>query len=242
MHHAPGVNEAESVALQTLHDEAFAAEQPDADLLLKRDTDRHTAGRTEKRILLTDERAAQCGQIHRQNATGERRRKRQSMNAVGLIGEHRHEQALAGQDAASRAEQRADDSAALLLTAVAEDRLHLDAGRHVHQRSGFGHGALTRIQSHFDELQVFAEDAEVDVVRAAAGTRRHRGTSGADAATDVEPGTGGTACAGVSRVANCGIALSGAQFFIPAEKSSVFASMLPLSTFDRISSAVTGPT
>ena len=56
------------------------------------------------------------------------------------------------------------------------------------------------------------------------------------------PAPAGGAGVAASREANCGTAPSGVQFFIPAEKSSVFASMLPFSRFDRISSALTGPT
>ena len=75
-----------------------------------------------------------------------------------------------------------------LLAAVAEDGLHLDAGRHVHHRAGFGHGALARIELDLDELHVLADDLEVDVVRAAAGggaeRRRSRRAPASDAAAN----------------------------------------------------------
>ena len=76
-----------------------------------------------------------------------------------LVGEHRHEQALTGDQPLAGAEQRAHDAAALLLAAVAEHRLHLDAGRHVHHRAGFGDGALARIELDLDELHLAADDA-----------------------------------------------------------------------------------
>ena len=70
MHRAAGVHEAEAVALQLLHDEAFAAEQADADPPLERDADRDAARRAQERVLLTDQRAAQLLQIHRQDLAG----------------------------------------------------------------------------------------------------------------------------------------------------------------------------
>ena len=104
-----------------------------------------------------------------------------------------------------------------LLAAVAEHGLHLDAGRHVHHRAGFGDGALARIELDLDELHVLAEDLEVDVVRAASGRGAERRRSGAAPASDA--------------AANCGTALSGVQFVMPAVNTSVFASMLPLTRF-----------
>ena len=59
MNRAAGVHEAEAVAFELLHDEAFAAEQADADLLLERDADRHAARRAEERVLLADEMPAE---------------------------------------------------------------------------------------------------------------------------------------------------------------------------------------
>ena len=59
MNRAAGVHEAQAVAFELLHDEAFAAEQPDAELLLERDADRDAAGRAEERVLLADEMSAE---------------------------------------------------------------------------------------------------------------------------------------------------------------------------------------
>ena len=94
--------------------------------------------------------------------------------SAGLVGEHGHEQALAGQQPLPRSKQRAHDAAPLLLAAIAEDRFHVDAGSHVHHRPRLGHGALTRIELHFDELHLAADDPEVDFVRAAPGVERRR--------------------------------------------------------------------
>src|SRR5205814_10704070 len=59
--HAAGIGEAEAVAFEALHDEALAAEQPDADFLLERDADRDAARRAEKRVLLADQLPAEAG-------------------------------------------------------------------------------------------------------------------------------------------------------------------------------------
>ena len=90
---------------------------------------------------------------------------------TAAIREHGHEQALACQQPLAGPEERAHDSRAPLLGAVAEDGLHLDAGRHVHHRARFGHRTFAGIQLHFDELHVFADDLEIDVVSAAARRR-----------------------------------------------------------------------
>ena len=132
------------------------------------------ARRAEERVLLADQLAAQLLQIHRQDLARVRRGERHLLLAAALVGEHRHEQALTGDQPLAGAEQRAHDAAALLLAAVAEHRLHLDARRHVHHRARFGHGALARIELDLDELHLAAEDLEVDLVRAAARHDRRR--------------------------------------------------------------------
>ena len=64
MNGAAGVDEGQAVAFELLHDEAFAAEQAGADLLLEGDADRDALGGAEERILLADQLAAQLGQVH----------------------------------------------------------------------------------------------------------------------------------------------------------------------------------
>src|SRR5262249_220221 len=59
------VREHEAVAVQALHDEALAAEEAHADLLLERDADRDAAGRAEERVLLADELAAELREVER---------------------------------------------------------------------------------------------------------------------------------------------------------------------------------
>ena len=56
--------------------------------------------------------------------------------------------------------------------AVAEDRFHGDALRHVHHRSRFSDRAFTRIELDLDELHFIAVHFEVDVVRASSRRRR----------------------------------------------------------------------
>src|SRR5262245_45392053 len=89
---AAGVHEAEAVAFELLHDEALAAEQADAERVLERDADRHTAGRAQERVLLADEVSAKRLQIHRDDLAGIRRAERDLLFAAGSAGgggEHR---------------------------------------------------------------------------------------------------------------------------------------------------------
>ena len=76
VHHAAGVDEAETVAFEPLHDEAFAAEQADADLPLEGDANRHASRRAEERVLLADELTAERRQIEREDAARVRRGER----------------------------------------------------------------------------------------------------------------------------------------------------------------------
>ena len=90
-----------------------------------------------------------------------------------------HEEALAGEEPPARAEERAHEAPALALrAAVAEDRLHLDAGGHVHERAGLGHDALAGVELDLDELQVLAHDPVVDLVGAAATCGRRAAPAG----------------------------------------------------------------
>ena len=83
---------------------------------------------------------------------------------VAAVEEDGHEQRLAGQQPLAGAHQRAEKSTLLLLRAVAEDGLHLDAVVHVHHAAGLGHRGFVRIQFDFDELQVVAKNLVVDLV------------------------------------------------------------------------------
>src|SRR6185436_6150067 len=127
MHGAAGMDEAQAVALEPLHDEPLAAEQADADLPLERDANRDAARRAQERVLLADQLATQLLQIHRQDLSRVRRGERHLLLAAPLVGEHRHEEALTRDEPLPGAKQRAHDAATLLLAAVAEHGFHLDA-------------------------------------------------------------------------------------------------------------------
>ena len=99
-----GMHEAQAVALELLHDESFAAEQPDADAALKRDADRHAARRAEERVLLANELSTQLLQIHREDLARVRRGERHLLLAASRVGEHRHEQTLTGDEPLAGAE------------------------------------------------------------------------------------------------------------------------------------------
>ena len=53
---------------------------------------------------------------------------------------------------------------------IAENRLHFDAIVHIHHAARFGDRCFVRIQLHFDELHVVAENLVVDFVHHDHGT------------------------------------------------------------------------
>ena len=105
----------------------------------------------------------------------------------------------------------------VLPAAVAEDRLHLDPGGHVHERAGLGDDALAGIELDLDELQVLALDLVVDLVRArhARAGRREGGIGGGSARRQVGP-----------ELVHLAAAASSSS--MPLVKTSVVASALPL--------------
>ncbi len=134
------------------------------------------SSRAEERVLLANQLTAERFQIHCENLARVRRRECNALLALGLVLEHRHEQAFTGQDALAGAEERVEHAFGRA-AAVAEDRFHLDAGRHVHERSRFSDGRLARVEFHLDELHLVAVNHEVDVVGPPPGQRRRRGRS-----------------------------------------------------------------
>ncbi len=163
LQHPAGVHEGPAIALQALHDEALAAEQPDAEFALKRDADAHALRRGQERVFLGDELAADLGEVHGHDAAGIGCAEGDAPLLSAAIQEHRHEQRLAGEQALAGAHQGAHESR-LLLGSVAEDRLHLDPVVHVHHAAGFGDGGLVRVELHLDVLQVFPDDLVFDFV------------------------------------------------------------------------------
>ena len=169
---APRVQEREAVALEALHDEALAAEEPDADLLLEGDADGDALGGAEERVLLADQLAPELAQVHRQDLAGVGRGEGHPRLPAGVVGEHRHEQALAGEQPLAGPQQLVHEPPARRLAAVAEHRLHDDAAVHVHHPAGFRDRALAGVELDLDVLHLDALDVVVDLVGDAA--RRHR--------------------------------------------------------------------
>ena len=128
-HGAAGMHEGQAVALELLHDEAFAAEEADAEFLLECDAQRHAARRAQERILLADQRAAQLAQLHRHDLAGVRRGERDALLAAGLVGVDGREQRFAGQQALAGTQQLAEQAALIAAGAVAEHGVHRDARR-----------------------------------------------------------------------------------------------------------------
>jgi hypothetical protein len=77
----------------------------------------------------------------------------------------RGEQRLSGHQALAGTQQLAEE-AALLGAAIAEHRVHRDAGIHEHHAAGFANARLARVQLQFHELHLCAADVVVDHVHA----------------------------------------------------------------------------
>src|SRR5690606_22847100 len=116
LHHATaGMDEHPAVAFQLLHDEALAAEQAGEDPPLEVDADLHAARAGQEAVLLADDLAAVFVQLHRQHRARVRRGEGDLGLAAAGVGEHRGEQALAGDHALSGRQQLVHEAAALAL-------------------------------------------------------------------------------------------------------------------------------
>ena len=89
---AARMHEGEPVALELLHDEAFAAEEAGAEFALERDAERDAARGAEERILLAQERAAKRGEIERHDLARIGRGKGDAPLAGRYVGVDRGEQ------------------------------------------------------------------------------------------------------------------------------------------------------
>src|SRR5690606_22503620 len=144
-----------AVALELLHDETFAAEEARHDAFLQRDADRHALGRREKSIFLADEPAAVLAQVERETRAGIRRREGDTRLAAAFVREHRHEQALARQQALAGTDELAHETR-VLTRAVAEHARHRNGRMLVHHAAGLGHGALAGVELDLDVLHIVA--------------------------------------------------------------------------------------
>jgi len=85
-----------------------------------------------------------------------------------LVGVDRREQALTGDQTLARPQQLAED-AALLLRAVPENRVHLDAWLHEHHAAGFADGRFARVEFHLDKLHFSAFDFVINNIHGHGG-------------------------------------------------------------------------
>src|SRR5678815_1915976 len=124
------MNERHPISLKALHDKTFAAEQPHADLAIESDTNTHTFGRAQERVLLANELAAVLTEINWNDLARKWRPKRDLLLSDAAILEHCHEKRLTGEQPLASAHQRTENPF-VLPRAVTEDRLHLDPVLHV---------------------------------------------------------------------------------------------------------------
>ena len=165
---AAGMQERQTVTLQPLEDEAFAAEQTGAEAFRKRDSETHAFGRTKKRVLLRQQIASDLSQMNRYDFARIRRAESHALFPSAAVLEHGHEHRFAGEKTLARAQQRSEKTA-VLLRAIAENGLHLDAVLHVHHATGFSHGRFHGVQLHLHILHFVTKDFVIDFVH-----RRHK--------------------------------------------------------------------
>src|SRR6478736_3715205 len=160
---AAGVEESPTITLQPLHDEAFAAEETGADLFVERNTDTHAFRSAEERIFLSDEFTPDFREMDRNDLARKGRSERDALFAHAAIVEDGHEQRFAGEQAFAGTEQAAEETG-VLLRAVPEDGLHLDAVVHVHHATRFRDGGLIGVEFEFDVLHGVAEHLVINFV------------------------------------------------------------------------------
>ena len=151
------VHERPPVPLEALHDEPFAAEEAGAEAPLEGDPDAHALRGGEERVLLRDDLPAELRQVHRLDLPGIGRRERRPALLARLVVEDRHEERLAREQPLAGAEQGAHE-ALVLLGAVPEHGVHLDAVLEVHHRARLGHDRFARVELDTDELHVVPFD------------------------------------------------------------------------------------
>ena len=132
------MDEGPSIALKALHDKSLSAEEACPELSLQGDAHAHTLGRTEKRVLLADKFATEVGQVHCDDLARVGRSEAHAGLPGRVVLEDGHEERLTGEQSLAGAQERSHE-AALLLRAVSEDGLHLDAFLHEHHCARLGH-------------------------------------------------------------------------------------------------------
>jgi hypothetical protein len=160
---AAAVHEHPAVAFQFLHDEALAAEDADADLLLEMDADGDPLCGAQEGVALGDQLAAHVSQPERQDRPRIGRREGDPGLPASLLGEYGHEQALAGQQPfAGRGEL--PEEALVGRRAVTEHGVDADRSGFEHHRAGFRDRALAGVEFDLHELHFVALDLVVDLV------------------------------------------------------------------------------
>ena len=166
-HGAAGVHEDHAVALELLHDEAFATEEARPQLALKGDAQAHAARCAQKTVALADQLAADIIQVDRQDLAGIGRGEGELSLLARLVLINRGEQRLAGQQPFASADELAEQPAAPSCsagTAVAKDRVQRDAVFHVHQAAGFADHCFARVEFDLHELHLMTFDPVIDHV------------------------------------------------------------------------------
>lgn len=156
-HGTAGVDEGEAVAAQLFEDEAFAAEEADAEFAVEGDVQLGAEGGAEEGVLLAQHRTADLAQVDGDDLPRIGGGEGDVGFAAAVVGEVGHEQGFAGDHPFAGAEQLAHQ-AAVGLGAVAHAGLEGDALLHVVHRPGLGDHRLARVQFDHQQLGAGADD------------------------------------------------------------------------------------
>lgn len=180
-----GVDDGEALAGEALHDEAFAAEETDAEFFLEGDADLDAAGGADEGVFLADDFAAVLVEEEGDHLAGVRGGEGDGLRGRGDVLEGGDEDGFTGEDAFSGGGDFAEE-ALVGLRGVAEDGVHFDAGFHVHHHAGFTDDGAAGVEGDLGVLHFAALDLVVDgfgllggvcgeARRGSVGHRRRRG-------------------------------------------------------------------
>jgi hypothetical protein len=157
------VQEGHPVALQALHNEAFAAEEAAAESAAEGDVESGAQRGAEEGVFLADDLAAVFGHVQRDDPAREGSAEGDPFFPFVFIGKVGHEEGFAGDQPLACPPNLAEE-AACRFAAVPHLRLEGDAVVHPRHCTRFGDNGLPGVELHLDDLEVASYDFVIDFV------------------------------------------------------------------------------
>ena len=157
-----GVEKGETVTLQLLQDEAFAAEEARADPAGEGDGDVDAARGAEEAVLLREHRTAPITQVERDDLAGERRREGDVGATRPAVAEQGNEERIAREHALAGPHQLVEQAATLRVRI--EGGRHRDPLAHEHHAARLGEHRFAGVEGDDHGLQVIADDLVIDFI------------------------------------------------------------------------------